>query len=368
MGSGGDMDYGDILKRAWNVTWRYKVLWVLGFFAGAGAGAGGGGNSGTGYRSGSSQSFTAADYNNAMRVVQQNIGVIVLAAVAVLLVGLVLFVISIAARGGLIHLVNEAEEGREVRLGAGWRVGFRKWGRVFGIEFLAGLPVFVLVLVIAGVIGAGVVAAIRAGGSAQALQRVLGGMLVGACCFLFVFVVLLIVLGVIFGIVAALALRYAVIEDRHVMDSLKQSWNDLWSKRGAFVMYLIQLGIGIAFGVAVAIVALVLVVPGVLLIAAGAWPVGALMTFVAGLLLLVPGAVYATFYHAAWTVFFRRMTGLQPSPAAVALAGYPVPYPPAPSAPMEPPAPPASPAPVAPAPPAPPVSRAPEEPSGPADA
>jgi len=29
------MDYGDILKRAWRVTWRYKALRVLGFFAGS---------------------------------------------------------------------------------------------------------------------------------------------------------------------------------------------------------------------------------------------------------------------------------------------------------------------------------------------
>ena len=28
------MDYGEIIKRAWRVTWRHKALWVLGIFAG----------------------------------------------------------------------------------------------------------------------------------------------------------------------------------------------------------------------------------------------------------------------------------------------------------------------------------------------
>lgn len=42
------MDYFDILKRALKVTWKYKALWVLGFFVGAGSGGSGGSS---GYRS-----------------------------------------------------------------------------------------------------------------------------------------------------------------------------------------------------------------------------------------------------------------------------------------------------------------------------
>jgi hypothetical protein len=31
-----NMNYGTILKRAWEITWRYKVLWILGFLSGCG--------------------------------------------------------------------------------------------------------------------------------------------------------------------------------------------------------------------------------------------------------------------------------------------------------------------------------------------
>jgi hypothetical protein len=31
------MNYGDIIKRSWRITWRYKALWVLGIFAGVSA-------------------------------------------------------------------------------------------------------------------------------------------------------------------------------------------------------------------------------------------------------------------------------------------------------------------------------------------
>ena len=27
------MDYGEIITRAWNITWKNKFLWVLGFLA-----------------------------------------------------------------------------------------------------------------------------------------------------------------------------------------------------------------------------------------------------------------------------------------------------------------------------------------------
>ena len=43
------MDYGKILRRAWEITWRWKVLWLLGFLAALGNGGGGGG--GTSYTS-----------------------------------------------------------------------------------------------------------------------------------------------------------------------------------------------------------------------------------------------------------------------------------------------------------------------------
>ena len=48
------MNYGDLLKRAARITWRYKVLWIFGILlaltAGGGGGGGGGGvaNSGNG--------------------------------------------------------------------------------------------------------------------------------------------------------------------------------------------------------------------------------------------------------------------------------------------------------------------------------
>jgi len=44
-----NFNFGDVLTRAWQITWKYKVLWIFGILAGCtngGGGSGGGGNSG----------------------------------------------------------------------------------------------------------------------------------------------------------------------------------------------------------------------------------------------------------------------------------------------------------------------------------
>jgi hypothetical protein len=40
------MNIGEVLSRAWKITWKYKVLWIFGILAGcaSGGGSGGGGN------------------------------------------------------------------------------------------------------------------------------------------------------------------------------------------------------------------------------------------------------------------------------------------------------------------------------------
>jgi hypothetical protein len=353
------MDYSAVLKKSWNITWRYRILWLFGLFAGAGGGGSFNWNSGSSSGRGSGSTGLPGNMSTAqMTQLLERYAVVILIGVLFLIVlAVLMLIVSIAARGGLIHLVNEAEEKREVRAGAGWHVGFSKWWRVFGVGFLADLPLAVMALVFGvffAIAAIGALAASRGSGASigTALSAAVGGAFVGLCFFGFIFFIAAVVLGTIFSIVKELAVRYVVIEDRRVMDALKTAWRDLWAKRGAFVMYLIMIGVGIAYGIVVAIVAALMVVPAALMIAFGNWVGGAALILFAGLILIVPSAIYSTFYHTVWTVFFRAMTGVAPLPKPV--VGYPV-APPAPT--MVPPAPPAAPEP--------PAAHVPPEPSAP---
>jgi Flp pilus assembly pilin Flp len=156
-----------------------------------------------------------------------------------------------------------------------------------------------------------------------------------------------IVAGVAAGILTQLALRYGVIYDITFGEAIKRSWDDLWGKKGAFMFWLVMLLPGFAFALAVIVVMMPFLVPGVLLLMRGEYAVGAVLIALMVLAMFLPQAIYSTFVSSAWTVFFRRMTGLEPSPAAVRAAGPPpvAPYAPVPAEPPSVPPSPAAPAP-----------------------
>ncbi len=355
------MDYGGILKRAWNVTWKYKILWLFGLFAGGFGSSGGSTGSPSSSTSSTSNPFNGLTPQQIEGRIAPYIGLIVAGIVFLVVIGIVFWIVGIAARGGLVHLVNEAEDRRQVRAGEGWDRGFHFWWRTFAMELLLGLPALVIGGVTAAAVAVGILGAIRSGSSSAAGAAALSA--VGGMCFLLVIVVILaIAYALIIGPVLQLALRYIVLKDQGPIESIKSGWHDLWSKRGAFVMYLLMIAVGLGIGIASAIVFVPVLLVGFALVFLG--PVGiALAATLVMVVALAIGSVTGTFHSAVWTIFFRRMTGAEqaaaplPSWRATAssdtdLIGFP---PPASSFPPSPPVASAAPAsaPEAPAPPAP---------------
>lgn len=316
------MDYLDILKRAWNITWRYKALWVLGFFAAAaGGGGGGGGANPRSYITGS-QDFGPGAMDPFFDWIAQNWIYLAAVGVALFFIGLAYWVLSIAAQGGLVHAVNEAAEGRQPSLGPAWRVGFSKWGRVFMIGFVLGLPMAVLAVAMVAMLVAGGISAFTLGRGEQAG----GGAVVGLlCCGAPLFVTVMVAAGVLISILVQLAVRYGVLADVTFGQAIVRAWHDLWAKKGAFVFWLVMLLPGLAYGIVALALLLPFGVPAALLIIDENYGVGALLAVFAFVMLLIPGAIYGTFVSASWTVFFRRMTGMEAQPARVpASPQYPV--------------------------------------------
>ncbi len=312
------MDYIDLLKRAWNITWRYKALWVLGLFAGAMSGSSGG-SSGSGY-SESGQEFSGS-LDQAASWAADN-AILIAAVVAVLfIISVGMWILSIAAQGGIAHGTNVAAEGREPALRDSWSAGFAKWGRTFMVQFVLGLPVVLVALVIAGL----VVSAILAGGDSAAG--------IGAICLFFpVLLAVIIAASVIIGILLPVAVRYGVLLDVTYGQAIKRAWEDLWGKKGLFTFWLVMLLPGIAYGFAVFVVAMLALIPAGVAIFAAQYYVAVALGMLMVLLLMLPNAIYATFVHAAWTLMFRHLTGMEQPAGAVAstLAGEPAPAPYAP--------------------------------------
>src|SRR4030065_2433526 len=107
------MDYADVLKRAWGITWKTKGLWILGILAACTGGGGGGGGSSS-YQSSGYQ--VSGDEFPGLQRFFENIPeeTLILVAVGVgilaLLLVLAFMVLGILGQAGLIAGVAHADE------------------------------------------------------------------------------------------------------------------------------------------------------------------------------------------------------------------------------------------------------------------
>lgn len=321
------MDYFDLLKRAWKITWRYKALWVLGLFAGAMSGTSGG-SGGSGF-SGGEEDFSTGSFDQALSWASDNAVLIVVVVAGLAIISIALWIIAVAALGGIAHGTNEAAEERPVSLKDSWAAGFAKWGRTFMVQFVLGLPILVVVALMAAVL-------VVFGMSLAGGNDIAGGAGIGLCFFFPVFLAVIIAASVIIGILLPVAVRYGVLLNVTFGQAIKRAWDDLWAKRGLFTFWLVMLLPGIAYGFVIFAIALVALVPaGIALFAEQYYVAGALFLLMV-LLMMVPNAIYATFVHAAWTLMFRQLTGMEQRPVLEqpAAPGTPVDWPAVPAPPV----------------------------------
>lgn len=343
------MDFGGILKRAWNVTWRYKILWLFGLLAG---GVGGGGSSN--YNIGRNEVNTqqVESVSQFFSRIETYLPILIAVAVFFAIVGIGFWILSVAAQGGLVHLVNEAQESREVRASLGWGAGFARWGRVFLLQIVLFFPLALVLVAMGFAVFGPIYASISTGNGPG------GASILGACGGIIFGLLLLLVFGFVTSILYDLALRYGVIDDVPAFAAIGRAWSDLKNRfKDIFLMVLIVFAIGIAYSMVVGVVGVVFGIAIALATAGGAYAVAALVGFALFLLLLVPGAVYATYVSSVWTLFFRELTG-RSSVQAQAVPAYGAPTAPPMGAPGLVPPPPAAPGQYVPAPPPPPAPSA----------
>jgi hypothetical protein len=335
------VDHIGILRRAWKVTWRYRILWLFGLFAG-GTGGGSGGGGGSNWSTNMDQDWLPMrEIERIGWWLQDNVALILAVAAFFAVLGIGLFILSVAAKGGLIFLVNEAEEERPVSGMDGWAAGFRNWFKMFGIGFVLFVPYTVLLVSVLVASLAPILSPFISGGQpgAEAFLGMCGGLALGGLVLLLV--------GILIGLLDTLAVRHAVLDRSGVFASIGAAWNDVRTRfKDVFVMWLLMIAVGLAFGVVVGVAAAVFVFGIAAAIFAREFTVAIVVAVALFVFMLLPTAIYGAFTSAAWTIFFRRLTGrevveVSPSP------GYTAPLPPeAPG--YSPPAPPAAPHPPAP--------------------
>lgn len=313
------MDYGRLLNRAWQITWRWKVLWILGFLASLGRMGMGSNNV--------SYTTDSAEWQGlqGLQVPPALVGVICALGCVVLLLVLAIWVVSIMARGGLIAGVREIEEEGNTTFSSAWRVGRNRFWTLVGIGVLAAIPMFILVFVLALTLAAGIVVSAQAGAGSGDLSGswaliaplVLCGTTL--CCGL-------ILVGLVLGQIRIYAERAAIIEGLGWIDAFRRGWQVLRDNLGpTIVLWLILFVLGMALVVMIAAVTAVLFLPMVALVGGADFRAWAVVPLVCGgligiVVLAVVASILETFTSGLWTLAFRELTGLlpaaQPEPSA----------------------------------------------------
>ncbi len=313
------MDYSKLLKRAWDITWNNKYLWVLGFLAGLGQAG-----SSSSYRNGGSTPSTGGsptfpempDFSGFW---QDNMALIIGLGCLLLIIGFALWLLRLTAQGGLIAAVKQIEGGEKSSLGQSFTAGVNYLPRLVGLNILVSLPALVIGLLIFalffGLVGMSALEVMSQSGNIEAMWSSFGLFFL---CFI-PLICLTVPLMIILSIWEQAAQRGIVLHELGVMDGLREGWRVL---RGHLTEVLVigftLIVLGILFGVAVTIVvlpcALILVVPMLGTIFTGAGldmvTIGLLIMggLVIGLIAAAISSIFTTFQSATITLAYQDLS------------------------------------------------------------
>lgn len=331
------MDHFKILKRAWDITWRYRALWVFGIILALVTSSGGGGGPSFQYNFGrgdlSPRGGELSIPEISPEVWASILSLLVAVGIALGCLILILIVVGTIARyvaeTALIRMVDDHEETGEKR---GVRQGFRMgWSRtafrLFLIDLLIGVPValaFILFFLLA-------LAPLLLWTTESTAAGVIGT--VATIGLFFLFVLVAIVVTAVLSLLIRFFHRTCALEDLGVIDSIREGWGLVRRQlKDVAIMWLIMIGVGLGLGIAMFFVVLLLLGVGLVLGGMPALLVGGLTSlfsegalpwiFAAAtgfpiflLVMIVPtlflGGLIEVFKSGVWTLTYREVRALE---------------------------------------------------------
>ncbi len=302
------MDYGKLLRRAVEITWRHKALWLFGFlfalFTGAG---GGGGGQGLQYRIGLSE----------LARPEWAWGLALLVILVVFVVVVAAVVLSNISVGALIGMVREVEETDHTTVRSGWRTGRSHLWSLIGIDLVTVIPAVIVALTLLTLALAPLLLLIPERGALAEREAlsVLG--IVLTVLLVLGAVALIIIGGTVLSVVREFAYRQCVLEGRGVGSSIREGYRMVRAHlRSVGLMWLLLLGIDLAVGVIVwplAVVGFGLVGGAAATVyatsesVAAAIVVALVLGIPVGLISALVRGVYLVFQSSAWTLAYREV-------------------------------------------------------------
>jgi hypothetical protein len=341
------MNHVQILKRAWKILWNYRALWVLGFLlalttGGGGSSGSGGGNGGNGNNNfpgpgdGFNQlpqgiqelirNFTAWAENffrpeNAPTL----IGIGIALAIVFIALGVISSIVHYVSTTSIIRMVDTYERTEEkVSWRQGWRMGWsREAWRLFLIDLVIFLPVFVVVIVLFGCAALPLIL-----GSVAAQDFSLPG-LVGTIGIGLIVLFIIFAIALILAFFMELARREAVLKGSGVFESIRAGWSLARAHlKDVFILWLIMVGVRIGTSIVMIPIVLIVLLIGALIgggagaglyfllnavaTGAAAWGWGIAIGAILFLLVLILpltllSGLYLVYHSSVWTLAYREL-------------------------------------------------------------
>lgn len=317
------MDISSILSRSFNIVWRNKALWVLGFLVALGSGGGGSGsnfNFPSGSGSGSGGSGTP-NLPNLPRLNDQQIQGILAAVVALVCVfailGIIFAIVGVIANGGLIAGADDADATGKMSFGAAFKRGSTRFWSLVGMRIVLWLPTLIVGVIVGAVVlvlfGATIASAVSDRSDRNTMNAVLGS-LAGLLCIAVPVGLLAFVYDIIARGIKVFGDRAIMLEGAGAMDAIRRGWSMFKSRFGdVFLTGLVLVVIGLIAGVLFAIVAGAIMAPSLVLlltqmntqIQTATWIVLAVSVVFAIAVTSVLASVLIAFRATVWTLVYR---------------------------------------------------------------
>lgn len=318
------MDYGALVNRSFQITWRHKYLWVLGLLAGSGAQTCSGGNFNVPASFPETGDVPSPSPDELGDVAAEVAGqfvqflaeywpVLLLALVILGIIALVFWVLSLISQAGLIAAVGRIEAGEQVSLGRAWHSGVSIFWRFLGLWLIA----IGLAIAVAAVVGVVIFTTVVAAGVAG--EEPTGRMVVLLVLLGTLGILLLIPVAIVVSIIFAFAQRAVAVDGYGSIAAIGRGWEVFRSRLGdTLLTWVIGVAMLIAAGIGVVIVLAFPAIPLALFVVGLVMTVGLNTTTIiaigsAVLLLLLLAVVVSspvnTFFWTYWTLAYLRLTG-----------------------------------------------------------
>ncbi len=278
------MEFNRIISRSFELAWQHKFLWLFGMFAG-----------GSGFYLDFSVLFdldeNPEEIFNQLDMLPETL---IPFLMGILIWGLIMFVLKLISEVAVIDSINRIERGGLYSFASGYSAGLDFFFRYLGLAIMKGLVIIASV----GLIGFIMFILF-------AITPVLGIM------FLLLFIPgFLFVIFVITNIFT-LAERGMIVRNSGIIESIEEGYY-LFKNRFSdnFIIFLIFVGMSIAFGIGSFILWMFFGIPiGIIIALMNMEPMTAfVMSFIIGLpISLVIGGIFGVFFSNLYTLFYFEL-------------------------------------------------------------